>query len=547
MGKPAFDLQPGDVRGPVGTLAVVLGDQLHSRSPALRALDKDADAVLMMEVDEEATLGPSHRQRTALFFSAMRHFALELRAKGYRVRYTPVNQRGNTHSLTGEVERAARALKPDRIVVVHPGDWRVYLEAEKWEDATGVETEILEDTHFTCSLDEFNEWADGRKELTMEYFYRERRRALGVLIDCDGTPEGGQWNYDHDNRERFGKDGPNAPPPLTFEPDAVTREVIDLVSTRYPDAPGKLDNFRWPVTARDAKKALDDFVTRRLRDFGQFEDAMWTGQPWLFHSQLSVPMNLKLLDPKTCVDAALDAYRTNNAPLNSVEGFIRQIIGWREYIRGVYWREGPGYRDRNWLGQHGDLPDFYWTGDTDMRCMKECIDPVLDYAWMHHIPRLMVTGNFALIAGVHPRAIGDWYFGMYADSVDWVTTPNTIGMSMYADGTDEAGPIVATKPYAGAANYINKMSNFCKCCPYDHKARNGETDKGKACPFNTFYWDFLIRNEDRFKRNHRMSLIMKNVTSMPKEDKISIRVTATALRKKLGIGDIDGHKQVRPA
>lgn len=538
MASGIFRLQPSDVRGSVRTLAVVLGDQLDSHSPALRRLDKDADAVLMMEVDEEAALGPSHRQRTALFFSAMRHFALDLDQKGYRVRYMPVDQRGNTQTLTGEVERAAKFLNPERIVVVHPGDWRILKEAENWEDATGIKTEILDDEHFTCSLEEFNEWADGRKELTMEYFYRERRKALGILVDGDGKPEGGQWNYDHDNRETFGKHGPNAPPPLRFNPDGITNEVIELVKNRYPDAPGSLDEFGWPVTAKQAKKALKAFIESGLRDFGPYEDAMWTGQPWLFHSQLSVPLNLKLLDPQDCIDAALDAYKNNKAPINSVEGFIRQIIGWREYVRGVYWREGPSYRDRNYLDQHGDLPEFYWSGDTDMRCLKECIQPVLDHAWMHHIPRLMVTGNFALIAGIHPRQIGDWYFGMYADSVDWVTTPNTIGMSMYADGTDDFGPVVATKPYAASANYIGKMSNFCKHCPYDAKARTGETSKGKACPFNTFYWDFLIRNEDRFKGNNRMSLIMKNVKKMPRDEKISIRVSATSLRKRLGIGEI---------
>ncbi|MEQ9094812.1 MAG: cryptochrome/photolyase family protein [Phycisphaerales bacterium] len=535
----AFDMQPSDVSGAVGTLAVILGDQLDPRSPALRRLDKKADAVLMMEVDEEASLGPSHRQRTAVFFSAMRHFALGLHDKGYRVRYTPVDQRGNTHSLTGEVKRAAKALKPDRIVVVHPGDWRVYEAAQGWQDATGVETEILDDTHFTCTLEEFNDWADGRKELTMEYFYRERRKALGILVDGDGKPEGGQWNYDHDNRKSFGKGGPDAPPPLRFDPDEVTKEVIELVKKRYPDAPGNLEDFGWPVTGSDARKALDHFITYRLREFGPYEDAMWTGRPWLYHSLLSVPLNLKLLDPTKCIDAAIEAYEKGSAPINSVEGFVRQLIGWREYIRGVYWREGPDYRDRNYLDQHGDLPDFYWTGNTDMRCMKECIDPVLDYAWMHHIPRLMVTGNFALIAGVHPRKIGDWYFGMYADSVDWATTPNTIGMAMYADGTEEGGPVVATKPYAGSANYINKMSNYCKKCPYDHTARTGETDKGQACPFNTFYWDFLIRNEDRFAGNNRMALIMKNVKNMPREEKISIRVSATSVRKKFGIGDIE--------
>ncbi|MFI4882238.1 MAG: cryptochrome/photolyase family protein [Phycisphaerales bacterium JB064] len=539
MANAAFKLSDDRPAGRVRTMAIVLGDQLDHDSPALRNLDKAHDVVMMMEVDEEATLGPSHRQRTALFFSAMRHFAMELEESGHHVRYSQIDNDANTHSLSGEVQRVADSLKPERIVLVHPGDWRVLKAVEQWEHMTGVEIEILDDTHFTCTLEDFNDWAEGRKELTMEYFYRERRKALGVLVDEDGKPEGGQWNYDHENRKTFGKDGPNAPPPLRFETDGVTREVIDLIHNRYPDSPGNIDSFGWPVTRAQALELLDDFLTNRLRDFGPFEDAMWTGQPWLFHSQLSVPLNLKLISPHECVDAAIGAYKKNKAPLNSVEGFVRQIIGWREYIRGVYWREGPTYRDRNYLGQHGTLPDFYWTGDTDMRCLKECIDPVLDHAWMHHIPRLMVTGNFALIAGVHPRAIGDWYFGMYADSVDWATTPNTIGMAMYADGTDTHGPVVATKPYAGSANYINKMSNFCKRCSYDARARTGESDKGRACPFNTFYWDFLIRNEDHFKGNHRMAMIMKNVQKMPREEKISIRVSATSLRKKLGIGDIN--------
>ena len=532
-------MKPSDVRGPVRTLAVVLGDQLDADSAAIRELDSEHDAIVMMEVDEEAELGPSHRQRTAIFFSAMRHFAMELRDKGYRVRYTPANQRGNTHSITGEVERAAKALKPDRIVVVQPGDWRLMKEAEGWEALTGVETEILDDDHFTCSLEDFDDWAEGRKNLTMEYFYRERRRALGILLDDDQKPAGGQWNYDHEHRDTFGKDGPNAPPPMRFRADDITKEVVDLVNQRYGDAPGRLETLDWPVTHAEARRLLKDFVKNRLRDFGPFEDAMWTGQYWLFHSHLSVALNLKLLNPRECIEEALKAFEDSKAPINSVEGFIRQLIGWREYIRGVYWREGPDYRDRNFLDQHGDLPEFYWTGDTDMRCMKECIDPVLDHAWNHHIPRLMVTGNFALIAGVHPRKIGDWYYGMYADAIDWVTTPNTIGMAMYADGTDDREPVVATKPYSASANYIGKMSNFCKRCAYDPKARTGETDKGKACPFNTFYWDFLIRNEDRFAKNNRMAMIMKNVKKMKTEEKVSIRVSATSLRKTMGIGEIE--------
>lgn len=541
MAKAIFDMRPSDLRGSVRTMAVVLGDQLDAESAAIRELDPAQDAIVMMEVDGEAELGPSHRQRTTLFFSAMRHFALELRERGYRVRYTPVDQRDNTQSITGEVERAAKALRPERIVIVQPGDWRLMREAEDWEQRTGIETEILDDEHFTCSLEEFDAWAEGRKNLTMEYFYRERRRTLEILIDEDANPEGGQWNYDHDNRQTFGKDGPNAPPPLRFEPDPITQEVIDLVETRYPEAPGRLDEFGWPVTASQATELLEDFVAHRLQDFGPYEDAMWTGQTWLFHSQLSVPLNLKLLNPRACIDVAIRAYERSEAPLNSVEGFVRQLIGWREYIRGVYWREGPNYRDRNYLDQHGDLPEFYWSGETDMRCMRECVEPVLDHAWMHHIPRLMVTGNFALIAGVHPRKIGDWYFGMYADAIDWATTPNTIGMAMYADGTEDKPPVVATKPYAASANYIGKMSNFCKRCAYDPKARTGESEKGPACPFNTFYWDFLIRNEDRFASNNRIAMIMKNVKKMKAQEKISIQVSATSLRTKMGIGEIDSN------
>ncbi|GIW74363.1 MAG: cryptochrome/photolyase family protein [Phycisphaerales bacterium] len=532
-------MRVGDEREKARAVAVVLGDQLDAQSPALAALDKDRDAVVMMEVDEEATAGPSHRQRTAVFFAAMRHFALSLRERGYRVRYATADDPGNTHTLTGEVRRAVKALHAERVVVVRPGDWRVLKACEQWPHLTGAEVEILEDTHFTCSREDFLGWADGRKTLTMEHFYRWRRRELGVLVDDQGQPEGGQWNYDHDNRKAFGKDGPNAPPPLRFEPDEVTREAIELVERRYRDLPGRLDRFGWPVTHDQAREALEDFIEHRLRDFGPYEDAMWTGQPWLFHSQLSVPLNLKLLDPMACVEAAVRAYEQGKAPLNSVEGFVRQIIGWREYVRGIYWQQGPGYRNRNWLDQHGKLPAFYWTGQTDMRCLRECIEPVLEHAWMHHIPRLMVTGNFAMIAGVHPREVGDWYFGMFADSVDWVTTPNTIGMALSADGTDEHGPVVATKPYAAAANYIGKMSNYCKHCPYDPKARTGTSEKGPACPFNTFYWDFMIRNHERFKSNQRMAMILRQVAKMSREEKISIRVSATRLRKDLQIGSIE--------
>jgi len=521
-------------------MAVVLGDQLDHDSPALGELDSASDAVVMMEVDAEAHAGPSHRQRTALFFSAMRHFAGELADAGHRVRYTTADDDANTHTLGGEVARAADALRPERIVLVRPGEWRVYEDALSWGERTGAELAILEDDRFTCTLEDFNAWAKGRRSLTMEYFYRERRRALGVLVDDAGQPEGGAWNYDHDNRQTFGRDGPSAPPPLRFEPDAITRDVIDLVARRYPDAPGRLERFSWPVTRAQAHEALDDFIAHRLAGFGPYEDAMWTDEPWLFHSQLSVPLNLGLLRPMPCVRAALHAYDRGAAPLNSVEGFVRQLIGWREFIRGVYWREGPRYRDRNFLDQDGALPAFYWDGDTDMRCLADALGPVLDHAYAHHIPRLMVLGNLALTAGVAPRAIGDWFYGMFADSVDWATTPNTIGMSQYADGDADTPPVVATKPYAASANYIKKMGNHCRRCPYDPKLRHGEGPRGRACPFNTFYWDFLLRHERRFAGDNRMAMIMRHLERMGNEERVAITTSASRLRATMGI---DAQKQ----
>ncbi|MCA9298571.1 MAG: hypothetical protein KDA28_05865, partial [Phycisphaerales bacterium] len=303
-------------------------------------------------------------------------------------------------------------------------------------------------------------------------------------------------------------------------------EVMALVTSRLPDLPGRLETFHWPVTATEARRALKDFIEHRLHRFGTFEDAMWTGETTLYHSRLSAAMNLKLIDPMTCVRAALAAYESGAAPLAGVEGFVRQIIGWREFIRGVYWFEGPEYGDRNGLDHHGSLPEMYWTGETDMRCMSEALGQVLDESYGHHIQRLMVTGNFALLAGVHPRRVSDWYLGMYVDGVDWVTLPNTLGMAMHADGG-----VVGTKPYAASGKYIQRMSNYCEHCRYSIKARTGED----ACPFNTLYWYFLIRHRERFRSNHRMGMILKHVDRMKESERTEITVRGARLRSNLGI------------
>ncbi len=516
------------VRRPVRRLAIVLGDQLDPNADAIKGLDKSRDAILMMEVSEESTHVPSHKQRTVLFLSAMRHFAGDLARHGYRMHYIRLEDPESTQSIGGEIERAVHDLKPDHLLCTHPGEWRVKNLIEEATKAVGVPLEMRPDRHFLVDLKDFDAWMADRKQPVMEHFYREQRRRMNVLLENDGRPTGVAWNFDKDNRQIFRK-APNVPKPYSPLPDAITQAVIQLVEERFPDNPGSLKSFRWPVTRAQALRALDDFVANRLAEFGTYQDAMWTDEPFLYHSLLSVPLNLKLLDPRECVGGALAAYERGQAPLNSVEGFIRQIVGWREFIRGIYWHEGPKYASRNELDQHGTLPKFYWTGQTDMACMRQAIGQVLDHGYGHHIQRLMVTGNFALIAGVDPRLISDWYLAMYVDAVDWVTLPNTLGMVMHADGG-----VVGTKPYAASGKYIQRMSNYCRNCPFDPSKRVGAT----ACPFNTFYWDFLIRNRRRFRSNRRMSMMLEHVNRLTDKECSEIRAHASRCRQDSGISSV---------
>ncbi len=532
--KPSDLLNTSVPKGKVRTLVVVLGDQLDQDSPAFEGFDPKADAIFMAEVVRESRHVPSHVQRTTMFLSAMRHFALEQIRLGRSVWYVTLIDPKNTQRLDTELARAIQELSPKRVRMVTPGDHR--LRASLRAAAGGTPFEEVADSHFLASSEQFRGWAKGRTQLVMEYFYREQRRRLKVLVDEEGDPIGGVWNFDKDNRESFGKQGPGKVRlPTRFEPDDITREVMGDVRRALPTNPGTLDSFGWPVTRAQALEALEDFVKHRLAKFGAHEDAMWTGEPWLFHSQLSPPLNLKLLRPEECVDAALRAFQKGLAPIESVEGFVRQVIGWREFIRGVYDLEGPGYAERNWLGQHGRLPDFYWHGQTDMKCMQACIGQVVEYGYAHHIQRLMVTGNFALTSGVHPLEISDWYLGMFVDGVDWVTLPNTLGMVMHADGTASKGPVVGSKPYAASGQYIKRMSNYCQGCRFSPEKRTGPD----ACPFTVFYWDFLNRHRRRFERNPRVGTIIKNLDRFGAEQVTQITVSARSLRDKFGIGDID--------
>ncbi|MEO3433581.1 cryptochrome/photolyase family protein [Inquilinus sp. CAU 1745] len=500
-------------------LVIVLGDQLDGRSTAFDGFDPEQDAILQMEVREEAAYIPQHKRRLVFFFSAMRHFRDEQRSAGRRVYYSELDDPANRGSFADEISRWTTALQPKAIVVLQPGDWRVREQLEKLRPPI----EFCADRHFLCPDETFAAFAEEHPRLVLEQFYRFMRLRLDVLIKPDGTPTGGAWNYDEQNRASFGREGPPlAPFKKSFPPDATTRGVLELVNREFPDSPGRLDDFDLPVTRDQALASLQDFVEHGLGHFGRFQDAMRIGEPFLFHSHLSGPLNLHLLRPREVVDAVVA--NPAGAPLNSVEGFVRQMIGWREFVHGIYWRFMPGYADQNALEADLPMPRFYWTGETDMRCLAEAIRHTIDHAYAHHIERLMVLGLFCLLLGVRPYDVHRWHTSMFWDAIDWVSLPNALGMSQHGDGG-----LIGTKPYAAAGNYINKMSDYCRHCRYDPRKSVGDD----ACPFSTLYWDFLARHEPRFSRNPRMKYPYMNLARKDAGDLAMIRKRASALKTKL--------------
>ncbi len=506
----------------VRNIVVILGDQLDEQSSALQGFDPTQDLVWMAEVAEESTHVWSAQQRIAVFLSAMRHFAEALRARGLPLVYTRLEAPDNRGSLQQELSKTIMQWQPAALVLTAPGDWRVLHNLRAVAAQHGLPLELRDDTHFFSTVREFAEHAKGRKQLRLEYWYRALRQQHGILMEGK-DPVGGQWNFDADNRESFGKAGPQqVPPPTRFAPDAMTLEVIALVQNRFASHPGRLDSFGWPVTRAQALRALQAFIAERLPLFGQFEDAMWAGEAWLYHSHLSCALNLKLLQAREVVQAAEDAYRAGRAPLAAVEGFIRQILGWREYVRGIYWTQMPDYLERNALDAQAGLPAWYWSGDTDMACLKDAIGQTLEHGYAHHIQRLMVTGLYALLLGVRPQAVHAWYLSVYVDAVEWVELPNTLGMGQFGDGG-----LMASKPYVASGKYIQRMSNHCKGCRYDPALSTGAT----ACPYTTLYWDFLLRHEDLLKKNPRMAMQLKNLARLESPARDAIRAQATAHRQ----------------
>ena len=486
----------GDTWG-VTTIRLVLGDQLTRGVSSLADMPSGdlSQIVLMVEVQAEATYVPHHRQKVAFILSAMRHFADALRAEGVIVDYVRLDDPGNTGTFTGEVARAIARHRATQLVVTEAGEWRVRHMIESWAGLLGIPVEVREDDRFIASHARFNQWASGRKTYRMEFFYREMRRESCILMD-GAEPVGGQWNLDAENRRAL---PPRLPVPARPRPapDATTLAVIDLVATRFPDGFGDLESFGWAVTRDGALAILDEFLRSCLPSFGDYQDAMRHGAPFLFHSTISPYLNVGLLLPREVCEAAEAEYRAGRAPLNAVEGFVRQVLGWREYVRGMYWHVGPEYHATNALGATRPLPAFYWTAETPMRCLADTVTQTRRYAYAHHIQRLMVTGNFAMLAGVRPEEVEAWYLAVFADAFEWVELPNTHGMATWADGG-----IIASKPYAASGAYIDRMSDYCGGCRYDVKTKTGPT----ACPFNYLYWAFLIRNEAVLKGNPRMAM-----------------------------------------
>lgn len=506
----------------MGDLIVILGDQLDAEAGLLRTAGREDDRLWMAETAAESKVVWSSQMRSAFFLAAMRHFRDHLRGEGWMVDYLEVGASGG-RGLGELLAEAIARQSPARVRVTEPGEYRVEVMLKDVCARAGVALEIVTDDHFLCSREQFRRHARGRKQLRQEFFYREMRTRTGILMEADGKPVGGQWNYDAENRRSFGREGPpTMPPPPANPPDAVTRGVLADVARELAGHPGRLADFNWPVTRSQALAWLEHFIAHGLPQFGDYQDAMWQDEPFLFHSRLSAAMNVKLLSPAEVIAAAVAAWRAGKAPLNAVEGFVRQILGWREYVRGIYWLHMPRYLELNELQATARLPEFYWTGETEYACLRAAINQTLDHGYAHHIQRLMVTGLYAMMLGVEPQQVHAWYLAVYVDAVEWVELPNTLGMSQHADGG-----IMASKPYAATGKYIQRMSNYCQGCPKRPELATGP----QACPFTTLYWDFLSRHETRLNNHPRMALQVRNLQRLDLQERANIAAAAARLRE----------------
>ena len=489
-------------------LRLILGDQLNQKHSWFDKTDDDI-TYIMAEMRQETDYVKHHIQKVVGFFLAMRNFQEELSEKGHRFIYLKIGDGDNPQQLDKLIEKHVANTNAERFEYQLPDEYRLDKQLKSICKSLSIETEAIDSEHFYTTRYELKNFYSGKKQFVMESFYRMMRKKHDIMI-VNGQPDGGKWNFDHSNRKKWtGK--PEIPHERGFRKDVGA--LLEEIEKARIKTMGNIDpkSFNWPTSRADSLSVLNYFCKNLLVHFGDYQDALHSEQKFLFHSRISFAMNSKMISPKEVIDKVLDHYyeHTGDIHISQVEGFVRQILGWREYMRGMYWASMPGYAKYNKLDNHNKLPEFYWTGETKMNCLKQAITQSLDEAYAHHIQRLMITGNYALLTQVHPDEIDAWYLGIYIDAIEWVEITNTRGMSQFADGG-----MIATKPYVSSANYINKMGNYCSGCEYSHTKKVGEN----ACPFNALYWNFLDEKKEHFANNHRMNMMMSLLEKKSKKD-----------------------------
>lgn len=503
-------------------LKLILGDQLNFQHSWFKEVDS-SEVFVLMEMRQETDYALHHIQKVVAFFGAMRNFSEVLKQAGHQVHYLALDDKANRQQLEANLNFLIEKFNADGFAYMEPDEYRLDQQLKEYVLGLNIPSEVVETEHFMTSRSELTEFFEGKKQLILEFFYRRMRKKFDLLMQLD-QPEGGQWNFDKNNRKKW-KGTPTIPEP--FYPKANDLEALkEMIENAGIKTIGSFDKnqFLYPLSRTQALEQLDYFCRYLLVHFGDYQDALHTDEVNLFHSRISFALNAKIIRPLEVVQTVITYYRehSDDIELSQVEGFVRQIIGWREYMRGIYWKEMPAYASMNALENTNPLPEFYWTGKTKMNCLHQSITNSLDNAYAHHIQRLMITGNFALLAQIHPDKVDEWYLGIYADAIQWVQITNTRGMSQWADGG-----IVATKPYVSAAAYIHKMSNYCDSCQYDKKKRVGED----ACPFNSLYWNFLDDKKQFFAKNNRMAMMLRLLEKIPAEDLVQIKLRAAQILK----------------
>ena len=501
-------------------LRLLLGDQLNPNHPWFDEVNKDTLYVLM-EMRQETDYAPHHIQKVIAFFGAMRNFAESLKQMGHQLLYFTLDDLENKQELTANLNQIITAHKINCFEYQEPDEIRIDEQLKAFCKTLSIPHQCVSSAHFMTSREELSNFFKGKKQLIMEFFYRHMRKKFDILMQGN-QPEGGQWNFDKNNRKKW--KGKPAIPQAYLPQQQLLKSLNQLLLKNNVKTIGQFNEnqFYFPLKREEALRQLDYFCEHLLCCFGDYQDASHTEEINLFHSRLSFALNVKMISPLEVVEKTINHYHQNKETiaLSQVEGFVRQIIGWREYMRGIYWQEMPGYKKLNKLDNKNTLPDFYWTGKTQMNCLHHSVSNSLENSYAHHIQRLMILGNFALLAQVNPDAVDEWFLGVYADAIEWVQLPNTRGMSQWADGG-----IVATKPYVSSAAYIHKMSNYCDSCSYDKSKRIG----ANACPFNSLYWNFLDDKKTYFKTNNRMAMMLRLLEKMPAEELAELKVKAKSI------------------